>query len=49
MKHPLKHMLWGYFISRGYGSLVPVEEMMNSENYASVLQDKNCAFRASVI
>ncbi|GIX98267.1 DDE_3 domain-containing protein [Caerostris darwini] len=33
-------MSWGYFTSGGLGSLVPDEEMMDSQKYTSILQDK---------
>lgn len=40
VKHPQKQMFWGYFTSGGPGSLVPVEGMMNSKKYISVIERK---------
>lgn len=44
VKHPQKQMFWGYFTSGGPGSLVPVEGMMNSKKYISILEDKIVPF-----
>lgn len=40
VKHPQKQMFWGYFTSGGPGSLVPVEGMMNSKKYISIIERK---------
>ncbi|GFV44363.1 hypothetical protein TNCV_998871 [Trichonephila clavipes] len=39
-QHPQKQMFWGYFTSGGPGSLVPVEGMMNSKQYISIIERK---------
>ena len=40
VKHPQKQMFWGYFTSGGPGSLVPVQGMMNSKKYISIIETK---------
>lgn len=38
VKHPVKKMFWGCFSYMGVGSLVPIEGMMNSQKYKSMLE-----------
>lgn len=38
VKHPVKKMFWGCFSYMGVGGLVPIEGMMNSEKYKSLLE-----------
>ena len=37
VKHPSKKMFWGCFSYSGTGTLIPIEGMMNSEKYKSLL------------
>lgn len=38
VKHPVKKMFWGCFSYMGVGSLVPIDGMMNSQKYKSMLE-----------
>ena len=35
-KHPPKKMFWGFFIMLGPGSFIPIERIMNSDNYKDI-------------
>ncbi|GFY25229.1 DDE_3 domain-containing protein [Trichonephila clavipes] len=48
VKHPQKQMFWGYFTSGGPGSLIPVEQMINSKQYIYYDRKQNCTYDANV-
>ena len=39
VKYPLKQMFWGNFSLNGVGSLIPIDGIMNSNKYISILND----------
>ena len=47
MEHPPKKMFWGSFSYYKVGSLLPIEEIINAENYINIVDKKGVAYLAN--